>query len=94
MYEYLIRAKGHCGSEQIISDTLKTLGFRVSTGIVSGKITFQGGNAVKNVDVRVSTENPVVASSIYFDGNDDYITNSKYRQDSMAYKSFNFWKLG
>ncbi|NPA37997.1 MAG: T9SS type A sorting domain-containing protein [Chlorobi bacterium] len=93
MYEYLIRATGHCGVDEKISDTLKTVGFRTSTGIVSGKITFTGGNTVADVEVQVSTDNPVTTSSMYFDGlnnvmcvdpmDDNYL-------DSVAYNPLSF----
>lgn len=66
MYEYLIRATGHCAANQVISDTLETLGFRNATGIISGKISFEGGNAVENAEVLVNTDNPAPSSSLYF----------------------------
>ncbi|PLX07898.1 MAG: hypothetical protein C0596_09165 [Marinilabiliales bacterium] len=39
-YEYLIRAKGECNAVVEYSDTLEATGFRYSSGIVSGKVTY------------------------------------------------------
>ncbi len=86
MYSYLIRAVGDCNGTQFISDSLTTLGFRNSSGIVSGKVTYSGGNAVKDVEVRVSTEDQQIASSLYFNTSGKYIKSNKFTDDSIFYK--------
>ncbi len=89
IYEYMIRATGFCTSE-LISDSLETLGFRNSTGIVSGKITFEGGNAVEDAEVLVSTENPAPSSSLLFQNNKIIVptpieTGDVFADDSLMY---------
>jgi len=83
LYEYLIRATGDCNGDEKISDTLTCVGFRTNTGIISGKITYEGGNAVENVEVRVSTEDANTSSSLYFNGVDNFINCDKFANDSL-----------
>ncbi len=54
VYTYQLRAVADCEGTPTYSDTITTTGFRIKTGFVSGKITFEGGNAVENVEVRSS----------------------------------------
>ncbi len=93
LYEYLIRATGHCSADPVISDTLKTIGFRTSTGIVSGKISFTGGNAVEGAEVVVDTDNPVPTSSMYFNGQSKLMLTdpaNAMTTDSLVYNSISF----
>ncbi|MDD2635796.1 MAG: T9SS type A sorting domain-containing protein [Bacteroidales bacterium] len=89
-YEYLIRAKGECNSIIEYSDSLEVTGFRYSSGIVSGKITYAGGNAVENVEVRISTEENLGSSSLYFDGIDDLCASLEMSDDSILHNPFSF----
>ena len=82
-YEYKIFAKGDCDGTLTTSDSLVALGFRMNTGIVSGKITYQGGNTVENAEVRVSSDQEVEASSIDFDGINHLLTSNKFVDDSL-----------
>ncbi|MEA1873587.1 MAG: LamG domain-containing protein, partial [Bacteroidota bacterium] len=69
LYEYLIYAKSYCGSVEEVSDSLFTTGFRSTSGIVSGKVSFAGGNAVEDVEVIVESEEVNLSNSLHFDGN-------------------------
>jgi hypothetical protein len=69
LYEYLIRAKSSCGGLEQVSDSLFTNGFRSTSGIVSGKVSFAGGNAVEDVEVIVESEEVNLSNSLHFDGN-------------------------
>ena len=86
IYEYMIRATGHCGVNQIMSDSLKDVGFRYSSGIVSGKITYNGGNAVEGVEVRVSSEEDISSNSLSFNGTNDVLYSNVFADDSLLYK--------
>ena len=86
-YEYKIRAIGECNGTTVISDSLIALGFRMNTGIVSGKITYAGGTAVKDVEVRISASEEVGSTSLKFDGNDDILTSDKFTDDSLFHNS-------
>ena len=68
LYQYKILATGECNSVQEESDELFTTGFRYSSGIISGKITYAGGNAVENVEVRTFSDEVSPGKSIYFNG--------------------------
>lgn len=54
VYTYYITAVANCEGTPVYSDTASATGFRVKTGFVSGKVSFDGGNTVENVEVRVS----------------------------------------
>ena len=82
-YEYKIRAVGECSGATIISDSLLALGFRMNTGIVAGKITYEGGNSVENVEVRISTDEEVPSTSLKFDGLNDYMESDNFIDDSL-----------
>lgn len=93
IYEYLIRATGHCGVDEVISDSLKTIGFRTSTGIVSGKVTFEGGNAVENAEVVIDAENPIQTSSFWFNGQDNMLTtenSTAFAEKNLVNNSLSF----
>ena len=77
MFQYMIRATGECYGENIFSDSLSNIGFRTNTGIISGKVTYAGGNAVEEVEVRVKSSSPTRAMSIDFDGMDDKLISAK-----------------
>ena len=68
LYQYKIRATGECNNNKEESDELFTTGFRYSSGIVSGKITYSGGNAVENVEVRTFSDEVSSGKSVYFNG--------------------------
>ncbi|MBN2669000.1 MAG: T9SS type A sorting domain-containing protein [Bacteroidales bacterium] len=88
MYIYYIQAVGDCAGVETRSDTIGTVGFRTSTGIVAGKITYQGGNAVENAEVRICSEESVQSYSLYFDGIQDYLGTDKFVDDSLIYQPF------
>ena len=87
-YEYLIRAKGECNSVVEYSDSLETTGFRYSSGIVSGKVTYAGGNAVEDVEVRVSTDENLISGSLYFDGIQRFCWPDEIADDSLLHNPF------
>ena len=87
-YEYLIRAVSECNDIAVYSDSLSCVGFRAGFGIVSGKVTYQGGNAVENVEVRVSSDDPASKSSLLFNGN--YLSTNNFTDESIFHKPFSF----
>ncbi len=93
LYSYLIRAVGNCVSTPVVSDSLHTEGFRNNTGIVSGKVSFSGGNVVKGVEVRVASEETSFTNSIQFNGIDQHLQSTGFLKDSLYFKpiSFDAW---
>jgi len=69
-----------------ISDSLVTIGFRTSTGIVAGKITYQGGNAVENAEVRIGSSESIESNSLAFNGMNDYMGTNAFHNDSIMFK--------
>ncbi len=55
LYEYKILAKGINGSEILYGNYITGVGFRSPTAIVTGNINYKGGNPVKDVIVRATS---------------------------------------
>jgi len=93
LYEYLIRATGSCSGSKETSDSLFTTGFRSNTGIVSGKVTYDGGNAVENVEVLVNSDEIDFSHSLSFNGISDYLFSTDFSDDSLFHNplSFDAW---
>lgn len=90
LYEYLIRTLGNCVDDVTISDSLEALGFRYNTGLVSGKVTFEGGNAVKGVEVTVETDEVSFSKSLGFDGVNDYLVSTELSDENVLSTSLSF----
>jgi len=85
MYQYKIRAKGSCVDSELISDSTLTNGFSTKFGIVTGNISYSGGNAVKDVEVRLNTTSPTQSSSVQVNQN-AYAISHDFQNDSIFYK--------
>jgi hypothetical protein len=74
IYIYSIKGRGLCNDANIYSNVISDIGFKIPTGVVSGKVTYQNGSATEGVTVTAeSTEIPDF-SSIALDGTNDYIS--------------------
>ncbi len=60
-YSYEVKAWNDCGDRSTESAKMSSIGFIQPLGVVSGKVTFEGGNAVSGVSVIVESD----ASSQY-----------------------------
>jgi len=78
LYEYEITAEAPCENVEIESNRVRTIGFRRKTGVVTGKVSYEGGVAVE--DVKITADDPAssILSSLLFANNDSAI---------IAYKS-------
>ncbi len=52
IYEYKVVATAKCGEETSSNESKPFIGFRTPTGDIYGRITFENGQAVKDVEVR------------------------------------------
>ena len=73
LYEYSIKAEGMCDATSVYSNVVSSVGFKVPTATISGKVTYRDGNPTKDVTITAeSTELPVF-SSISLNGTDAYM---------------------
>lgn len=64
IYEYQIIGVIQCADVSKTSDTLYTYGFRTPTGDIYGRVTFENGQAVKDVEVRLECDDGIPGKSI------------------------------
>jgi hypothetical protein len=69
-YTYMVMGTATCNNKVVYSkDTLYTIGFRSPTGNIYGRVTYESGQAVENVAVRlVSNDQAQLGRSILLDG--------------------------
>jgi hypothetical protein len=73
LYEYSIKAEGMCDATPVASNIVSSVGFKVPTATINGKVTYRDGNPTKDVTITAeSTELPVF-SSISLNGTDAYM---------------------
>lgn len=69
LYEYRIYGKKNCDGEDFSTkDTLYDLGFRTPTGDFYGHVTFENGQGVDSVYVRLQADDAVPTYALGFDG--------------------------
>jgi len=70
IYQYRIYGETRCGTDPqpIYSDTAMTVGFRSRTGLVAGNVSYEGGNAVKDVKIRAESTALGIGKSVNING--------------------------
>ena len=89
-YQYSIRASGECSGSTIYSDVAYAVGFRITTGIVSGKVSYAGGSPVEGVSIRVTSEDDITVTSGNFNDISVYGVSNDFYGDSLLYKPLSF----
>lgn len=70
MYEYRVYGLTNCAGEVISSkDTITDYGFRNPTADFYGMVTYENGQSVDSVEVRLETEDNIKTYALSFDGN-------------------------
>ena len=84
-YQYMVLGAVNCNDVLKYSkDTLYAIGFRAPTGNIYGRVTYEGGQSVQDVAVRLqSDENTKLGQSIYLNG-----TDSSYLEINSLHTSF------
>lgn len=68
MFEYRVYGILNCAGERLSSpDTLYAIGFRTPTGDFYGRVTFENGQAVDSVEVRLESDDNLKAYALSFD---------------------------
>ncbi len=56
LFEYRIEAIADCDGNNVLSNTVSAVGFRLKSGQVSGKVTYQGQSSIAVSDVKIKAE--------------------------------------
>lgn len=78
LYDYKVFGVVQCADEPLSSNAIEQIGFRTPTGDIYGRITFESGQSVQDVEVRLETENEVPGYSYSFKGGSLAINNTSY----------------
>lgn len=95
VYEYKIVAVTNCGGETTeLEYPTNEIGFRTPTGDIYGRVTFENGQAVPDVEVRAeATDGTGVSGKAYsFSGFDKLqVANTKLLSNATAEATFEAW---
>ncbi|AUP81273.1 LamG-like jellyroll fold domain-containing protein [Flavivirga eckloniae] len=61
LYEYKVLAKGVSQTEELYTNFITGVGFRNPTAIVTGNVSYKGGNPVQNVTITAESDGSVVS---------------------------------
>ena len=73
LYEYSIIAEKLCDTFSVFSNVVSDIGFKVPTGVVSGKVTYQSGNPTAGVTVTAESSEVPEFSSIVLNGSSSFM---------------------
>lgn len=95
LYEYRISAITTCGGSAQTNDSEFFIGFRTPTGDIYGRVTFENGQAVSNVEVRaeVSEGAGITGKSYHFDNGEDTLktTNTELLKSNTDSITLQAW---
>ncbi len=94
IYEYRISSVVTCGPENTVTEGTPAIGFRTPTGDIYGRITFENGQAVSNVEVRAeATDGSGVTGRSYHFENGQTLTvdNTKLLQNDTEAVTLQAW---
>lgn len=95
IYEYQVVAVAACGGENVQMPYEKNeIGFRTPTGDIYGRVTFENGQAVPDVEVRAEiTEGSGISGKAYlFDGDDNLtVANTSLLKNATAEATIEAW---
>lgn len=69
VYKYTIIGETQCAGNSIFTNSSSDIGFRSPFGLISGKVSYAGGTAVKDVKVSATSTASASGSSLLFTGN-------------------------
>lgn len=81
MYQYTVFAEGVYPQKRILLNMLQGIGFRVPYGRISGRVTYEGGAAVQDVEIIAQSQDELKGSSIYLNGTNSYLQVSPNLDD-------------
>ncbi|TXC78673.1 LamG domain-containing protein [Luteibaculum oceani] len=86
LYEYTLYADGIFPVFTHLMNQISGIGFRVPTGQISGRVTFEGGEAVKGVDIIASTTDNFSGKSIDLNGTINSYLRVSHTNDNDKWK--------
>lgn len=91
LYEYTLIGEKVCAANVIRTNAVSTIGFRSATALVSGQVTYTGGNTVEGVKVLVApADGTQVGRSLNLDGIDDKVVMDSINWTNQSF-TFEFW---
>ena len=95
IYEYQVAGYVNCSSEVIVSNSLEGIGFRTPTGDIYGRVTFENGQAVADVEVRaeVAEGSGLTGKSYRFNSGSDVliVENGKLLSQATRTATLEAW---
>ena len=91
VYQYTLHAKGITGEKREGFTHISGIGFRAPLATVTGRVSFSGGNGVKNVVITAFTEDEVPARSINLSGSSYIEVPQNVNEDFSAGFTFQAW---
>lgn len=78
IYQYRVRGATACGADGLkYSNALEVVGFRSSTGIISGRVTYENGQAVQGVEILPKTEGLNLGKAIRLTGTGQIVSEKQ-----------------
>jgi hypothetical protein len=85
LYEYKVKANGIVPAyDSLYFNYVKGIGFRMPFGIITGRITYEGGTAVEGVSVLAETNQSVPYYALSFNGNNSAIRIDETQNSSVT----------
>lgn len=95
VYEYQVVAISYCGDENKSQESETIIGFRTPTGDIYGRVTFENGQAVANVEVlaEVAEDSGLTGKSYRFNNGSDVLTvdNGKLLSQATQTATLEAW---
>jgi hypothetical protein len=91
LYEYTLVGEVDCDGGVLRSNVVSTVGYRSATALVSGQVTYKGGNAVERVKVLVApADGTQVGKSLSLDGVNDKVVFDSINWMNQSF-TIEFW---
>ncbi|MDR1342524.1 MAG: T9SS type A sorting domain-containing protein [Prevotellaceae bacterium] len=92
LYEYRITGLTSCADGVHETYSPPAVGFRTPTGDIYGRVTFESGQAVENVEINVVTEESIRSRSLAFaDGATASVSSKEFLKNNTAAVTLQAW---
>lgn len=91
LYDYTLVGEVDCDGDVLRTNIVNTVGYRTATALVSGQVTYSGGNAVKDVKILVApADGTQIGKSMNLDGMDDKVVFDSVNWENQSF-TVEFW---
>lgn len=85
IYQYYVHGITDCDGDMKLSNVLDVVGFRTSTGVISGRVTYENGQAVKDVEIIPQTDNQTIGMAARLDGQGYVVSDNSLALPANAF---------